>query len=321
MYHNSGGLYRPEFERDNCGFGLIAHMDGKPSHRLINNAVNALARLTHRGAVAADGKTGDGCGILMAMPDSFMRGIASESNIKLSKHFATGLVFLSKDKDKKQNAIESLSNALAQNQLSVAGWRELPLDQSALGEQAKASVPAIAQIFVNCHKDLNEHDFERRLFLARRAAEKLITTNDEDFYIPSLSCKVILYKGLVMPEYLPVFYQDLQNKAIASSLCLFHQRFSTNTLPQWRLAQPFRYLAHNGEINTIQGNRNWAIARGSKLRSSWFPNLAEAAPFVDANGSDSMSLDNMLEAYLMGGMDIFIDFRQFMLNLGTVQLV
>ena len=305
MYHNSGGLYRPEFERDNCGFGLIAHMDGKPSHRLINNAINALARLTHRGAVAADGKTGDGCGILMAMPDSFMRGIASESNIKLSKHFATGLVFLSKNKDKKQNAIESLSNALAQNQLSVAGWRELPLDQSALGEQAKASVPAIAQIFVNCHKDLNEHDFERRLFLARRAAEKLITTNDEDFYIPSLSCKVILYKGLVMPEYLPVFYQDLQNKAIASSLCLFHQRFSTNTLPQWRLAQPFRYLAHNGEINTIQGNRNWAIARGSKLRSSWFPNLAEAAPFVDANGSDSMSLDNMLEAYLMGGMDIF----------------
>ena len=305
MYHNGGGLYRPEFERDNCGFGLIAHMDGKPSHRLIRNAINALTRLTHRGAVAADGKTGDGCGILMAMPDSFMRGVASQASIKLSKQFATGLVFLNQNKDKRDQAVESIARALEDNQLSLAGWRDLPLDQNALGDQAKVSVPLIKQLFINCHQDINAHDFERRLFLTRRAVEKQITPSDPEFYIPSLSCKVILYKGLVMPEYLPVFYQDLNDKAMASSLCLFHQRFSTNTLPQWRLAQPFRYLAHNGEINTIQGNRNWAFARGTKLRSSWFPNLADAAPFVDANGSDSMSLDNMLEAYLMGGMDIF----------------
>lgn len=305
MYHNGGGLYRPEFEKDNCGFGLIAQMDGKPSHRLIRNAINALARLTHRGAVAADGKTGDGCGILMAMPDSFMRGVASISDIKLSKLYGTGLVFFSRNKDKKEAAIKCFNDTLKNHGLSVAGWRELDLDEQALGEQARQSLPYIKQIFINCGNELNDNDFERKLFLARRSIEKQISQQDQDFYIPSLSCKVILYKGLVMPEYLPVFYKDLNDKAMASSLCLFHQRFSTNTLPQWRLAQPFRYLAHNGEINTIQGNRNWALARGSKLRSSWFPNLAEAAPFVDTKGSDSMSLDNMLEAYLMGGMDIF----------------
>ncbi len=305
MYHKAGGLYRPEFERDNCGFGLIAHMDGKPSHRLINTAISALARLTHRGAVAADGKTGDGCGILMAMPDAFMRSVAAEAQIKLHGLYATGLVFLSHDSDRQGDTIEVINQAIKDNGLSLAGWRDVPLDDSALGEQAKASVPCIKQVFINCAEQINDHDFERRLFMTRRVAEKQLNSVDEDFYIPSLSCKVILYKGLVMPEFLPVFYRDLQHHAMASSLCLFHQRFSTNTLPQWRLAQPFRYLAHNGEINTIQGNRNWAIARGAKLRSSWFPNLSDAAPFVDTHGSDSMSLDNMLEVLLMGGMDLF----------------
>ena len=305
MYHNGGGLYRPEFERDNCGFGLIAHMDGKPSHRLINNAINALARLTHRGAVAADGKTGDGCGILMAMPDAFMRNAASKSNIKLAKLYATGLVFLNREQQHREHAIECLNKAAISNGLTIAGWREVPVDENALGDQAKASAPAIHQVFINSSQDFNEHDFERGLFLTRRTVEKEIVPQDDEFYIASLSCKVILYKGLVMPEYLPVFYKDLNDNGMASSLCLFHQRFSTNTLPQWRLAQPFRYLAHNGEINTIQGNRNWALARGSKFRSSWFPNLSDAAPFVDSNGSDSMSLDNMLEALLMGGMSIF----------------
>ncbi len=305
LYHNEGGLYRPEFERDNCGFGLIAHMDGKPSHRLIKKAIGALARLTHRGAVAADGKTGDGCGILMAMPDSFMRTVAAESQIKLTSLFASGLVFLNRDSDKQALAIEAINQAIAEHGLILAGWRELPLNNEALGEQAKSSVPVIKQVFVNCSEPVNDHDFERRLFLIRRSVEKQLRESDDEFYVPSLSCKVILYKGLVMPEYLPTFYQDLNHKAMASSLCLFHQRFSTNTLPQWRLAQPFRYLAHNGEINTIQGNRNWAIARGSKLSSSWFPNLNDAAPFVDTDGSDSMSLDNMLEVLLMGGMDIF----------------
>ncbi|GHA19994.1 glutamate synthase large subunit [Arenicella chitinivorans] len=305
MYHNAGGLYRPEFERDNCGFGLIAQMDGEPSHWLIKTAISALARLTHRGAVAADGKSGDGCGILMSMPKAFMRRVATEADIELTELYATGLVFLSREPSKQTQAKQVLEAEFERQGLTIAGWRAVPLDYSALGEQAKTSVPEIQQVFVNSPSGIDEHDFERKLFLARRQTEKALWENDDEFYIPSLSCKVLLYKGLVMPEYLPVFYTDLQDEDMASSLCLFHQRFSTNTLPQWRLAQPFRYLAHNGEINTIRGNRNWAIARGTKLSSSKFPNLHEAAPFVNTEGSDSMSLDNMLEVLLAGGMDIF----------------
>ncbi|WP_113955439.1 glutamate synthase large subunit [Arenicella xantha] len=305
MYHSAGGLYRPEFERDNCGFGLIAQMDGEPSHWLISTAISALARLTHRGAVAADGKSGDGCGILMSMPKSFMRRVASEQGYQLSELFATGLIFLNRDPARRAESKRCLTSELEAQGLAVAGWREIPLDDSALGEQALASVPVIEQVFVTCPDGMHENDFERKIFLARRLTEKALQDSDDEFYIPSLSCKVLLYKGLVLPELLPVFYQDLQAEDMASSLCLFHQRFSTNTLPQWRLAQPFRYLAHNGEINTIRGNRNWAIARGAKLSSPLFPNLHEAAPFVNTTGSDSMSLDNMLEVLLAGGMDVF----------------
>jgi len=162
MYHNEGGLYRPEFERDNCGFGLIAQMDGEPSHWLISTAISALARLTHRGAVAADGKTGDGCGLLMAMPDAFMRRAAKEQGIELTKRFASGLVFLDRDIEKQSTAIDKLTAELSEQGIEVAGWRDLPLDESALGEQAKASLPTIKQIFINAPSLLSEQDFERR---------------------------------------------------------------------------------------------------------------------------------------------------------------
>ena len=304
MFHKSGGLYRPEFEKDNCGFGLIAHMDGDASHWLIKTAISALARLTHRGAVAADGKTGDGCGLLMAMPDSFMRAISKQAGFTLTEQFATGLVFLNQDPEQQKLAKKVLREELAQEGLELVGWRVPPMDTNALGEQAKQSLPKIEQVFVNRELKLSGEDFEGRLFLARRRAEKRLS-EDSEFYIPSLSGKVILYKGLMMPAYLPEFYQDLNNPEIESSICLFHQRFSTNTLPQWRLAQPFRYLAHNGEINTIRGNRNWALARGGKLRSKKLAKLEDAHPYINNSGSDSMSLDNMLEVYLRGGMGIF----------------
>jgi len=197
IYHKSGGLYRPEFEKDNCGFGLIAQMDGKPSHWVISTAISALARLTHRGAVAADGKTGDGCGLLMAMPNEFMRRAAADQEIQLSNVFATGLVFLNVAEQVQRLARETLDNEVDKQGLIVAGWRVLPLDESALGDQAKASVPSIQQIFVNSPVGLSQDEFERRLFLARRAAEKRINEVDEEFYIPSLSSKVILYKGFL----------------------------------------------------------------------------------------------------------------------------
>ena len=298
------GLYRSKFEKDNCGFGLIAHMDGDASHWLVKTAIKSLACLTHRGAVAADGKTGDGCGILMRKPDSFLRIIAEENQFSLAKIYAAGLVFLSTNPSLAQVAKSTLNNELAREGLRVAGWREVPTDPSVCGDEALKSLPQIEQIFVNAPNDMNEDDFERHLYIARRRTEKALESSDEAFYIPSLSSRLLSYKGLVMPENLPMFYTELNDERFMSSICVFHQRFSTNTWPQWRLAQPFRLLAHNGEINTVQGNRNWSIARGHKFETPLLP-LEEIRPLVSTSGSDSNSLDNMLEALMAGGIDMF----------------
>ncbi len=300
----TSGLYQPDFERENCGFGLIAQMDDKPSHWLLETAVGALARLTHRGAVAADGKTGDGCGLLLKKPDTFLQTIAEEQGFALKDLYAAGMVFLNPDAGMDKAARRILESELQKEGLEVLGWREVPTDSDACGEEALKTLPTIAQIFVNAGDDMDSTTFERHLYIARRRCEKQIEPEDAFFYVPSLSSRVISYKGLVMPENLPVFYPDLNNPQMKSSLAVFHQRFSTNTWPQWRLAQPFRYLAHNGEINTIQGNRNWSVARGHKFESPHIP-MEEVRPLVSMDGSDSNSLDNMLEALLAGGMDIF----------------
>ena len=299
------GLYRPEFERDNCGFGLIAHMDDEPSHALVMTAIQALMRLTHRGAIAADGKTGDGCGLLLKKPDAFLRGVAEEAGIALDENYAVGMVFLSQDEARRARAERTLGEQLAAVGLTVAGWRDVPVNPDALGEQARATLPVFRQVFVNAPVAMAPETLERQLFVARRRTENALAGDDDTFYIPSLSGRLLSYKGLVMPEYLPVFYPDLNDERLTSSICVFHQRFSTNTWPQWRLAQPFRFLAHNGEINTIRGNRNWANARAYKFQSPHLPALSELLPLVSMDGSDSASLDNMLEVMLAGGMDIF----------------
>ena len=299
------GLYRPEFEHDNCGFGLIAQMDGRASHWLVKTAITALGRMTHRGAIGADGKTGDGCGLLLRKPDAFLRHAATESQIELHGEFATGLVFLSHDESIAARSRQSIESELQARGLSFNGWRKVPLDTSACGEQARQSVPRIEQLFVTAHEEMDTAEFNRHLFVARRKCEITINAIDPEFYICSLSADVVLYKGLVMPEFLSTLFPDLEDERLESSIAVFHQRFSTNTLPQWRLAQPFRYLAHNGEINTIQGNRNWANARAYKLRSDVLPELPTLLPLIGQNGSDSMSLDNMLDVLVAGGMDIF----------------
>ncbi|MRH78076.1 glutamate synthase large subunit [Spiribacter sp. C176] len=298
-------LYRPEFERDNCGFGLIAHMDGKPSHWLLETAISALGRLTHRGAVAADGKSGDGCGLLIKPPIGFLRQAADEIGLTVADQFAVGCVFLSQEVAVAEAAKQAVEEALAHYEVPAAGWRTVPTDPSACGEQALSTLPIIEQVYVNAPSEMTEPEFERRLFMARRRAEKQLETTDPDFYIPSLSSRVLSYKGLVMPENLAVFYKDLQDPRLETALAVFHQRFSTNTLPQWRLAQPFRYLAHNGEINTIQGNRNWALARASRFKTPLLPDIEAIQPLVNLTGSDSSSLDNMLDVLITGGMDIF----------------
>jgi len=298
------GLYRPEFEKDNCGFGLIANMDGKPSHWLVKTAISSLACLTHRGAVSADGKTGDGCGILMRKPDSFLRLIAEENNFILGKIYAVGMVFLNTDDALAQKAKDTLTKELTAEGLKVAGWRVVPTDSRACGEDALASLPQFEHVFVNAGNGMDEDSFERHLYIARRRTEKAIEGTDDAFYIPSLSGRLLSYKGLVMPANLPLFYKDLNDERFTSSICVYHQRFSTNTWPQWRLAQPFRILAHNGEINTIQGNRNWSIARGHKFDTPLLP-MDDIRPMVSTSGSDSNSMDNMLEGMMAGGLDIF----------------
>ncbi len=297
------GLYRPEFEKDACGFGLIANLDDKPSAWLVQTAMTSLSCLTHRGAIAADGRSGDGCGLLFKRPDAFLRKAAQAAGITLGAAYAVGVLFLSPDEARAERARAVLREEFAREGFTVRGFRAVPIDRSALGEEALRTCPHIEQVFVdNPFSDLARAD--AKLFLVHRRAEKRIEPADDDFYVASLSSRLLSYKGLVMPGFLPVFYPDLKDPEFASSICLFHQRFSTNTWPRWRLAQPFRHLAHNGEINTINGNRHWSLARAHTLHSERIA-LEDARPLVSTNGSDSMSLDNMLEALLAGGADYF----------------
>jgi len=289
---------------------MIANIDDKPSHWLVKTSIEALARLTHRGAVAADGKSGDGCGLLLKKPDDFLRARAKDLGIHCARRYAVGLVFISPFEGETEASQQVIADKIAAQGLEVAGWREVPTDPSACGEEALKSLPAIYHVYVNAPDDMSRADFNRLLYLARRAAGKAFEAQDnrriEDYYyISSLSNDVLSYKGLVMPENLPVFYQDLRDPGLESAICVFHQRYSTNTWPQWKLAQPFRYLAHNGEINTIQGNRNWANARAYKFKSEHLPDVEAIKPIVNMSGSDSSSLDNMLDFLLSGDMDLF----------------
>jgi glutamate synthase (NADPH/NADH) large chain len=303
--HSGRGLYREAYERDSCGFGLIASLDDKPSHWLVQTAIISLNRLTHRGAIATDGKTGDGCGLMLKKPEKFLKAIARDARIRLSPRFASGLLFLNRDSALAIQAKAELKAQLEREGLIVAGFRVVPTDPNACGPEALKTLPHIEQVFVNCRgADVDEASFNRKLFLGRRRAEKALKAVDPEFYCSSLSSTTIVYKGMVMPQHLTEFYPDLADPRIEASVAVFHQRFSTNTLPQWRLAHPFRLLAHNGEINTIEGNRQWAQARAPVLRSPVLPDLSDILPLVSLEGSDSQSLDNMLEVLLMGGLDV-----------------
>lgn len=304
QYSDQHNLYQPDVFKDNCGFGLIAHTHGEASHDLVQTAIHSLSCMTHRGGVAADGKTGDGCGLLIATPKVFFKKIASDNGFTLNEIFAVGTVFVNLDKALAQQSQDALSQAIEAQGLLVAGWRDVPVDLSIVGDIARESLPGFKQILVNCPINMDEATFNRKLFVARRKAE-IELKDDPLFYVTSLTSQVVIYKGLVMPADLPAFFLDLQDERLASHIVVFHQRFSTNTLPRWPLAQPFRYLAHNGELNTIDGNRDWAVARTPKFVTDLIPELQQLQPLVNRVGSDSSSLDNMLEVLVSGGMDLF----------------
>ncbi|WP_069942965.1 glutamate synthase large subunit [Pseudomonas putida] len=298
------GLYHPEEFKDNCGFGLIAHMTGEPSHHLLQTAMQALTCMTHRGGINADGKTGDGCGLLMQKPDQFLRAVAQEHfAVELPKQYAVGMVFFNQDPVKAEAARANMDREILAAGLKLVGWRKVPIDTSVLGRLALERLPQIEQVFIG-GEGLSDQEFAIKLFSARRRSS-VANAHDSDHYICSFSHKTIIYKGLMMPRDLAAFYPDLGDERLQTAICVFHQRFSTNTLPKWPLAQPFRFLAHNGEINTITGNRNWAMARRTKFANDQIPDLEELGPLVNRVGSDSSSMDNMLELMVTGGIDLF----------------
>ena len=297
------GLYHPGFEHDSCGFGLYAHVRGEPSHHVIETALASLVRLTHRGAVAADGKSGDGCGLLLGWPEAFLRTVAKDAGLALPERFAVGCAFLPPAPEAAQQCRDALARACAQQDLDVIGWRVVPVEADACGDESRASLPRVEQCFVCPPASRLTDDLALRLYRARRQTECDLAAHPS-FYLSTLSERVLCYKGLVMPGQLALLYPDLRDPRLQAPLCLFHQRFSTNTLPQWRLAQPFRQLAHNGEINTIRGNRNWVAARLPKLASKAIPRPQELPPIVSDADSDSCSLDNMLDFLLVSGLEL-----------------
>ncbi|TAL85289.1 MAG: glutamate synthase large subunit [Rhodanobacter sp.] len=298
-------LYNAAFEHDSCGFGLVAQIDGHASAWVVDTAFDALAKLSHRGGVNADGISGDGCGVLIHRPQSWLRAMAKEAGIALGETFAAGVVFL--DPAGGEEASAQLVDYLRQEGVEVAGWRELAVNASACGPLAAAEQPRVRQIFVEPLADIDGAAFERALFRARRRVEDALR-EDRHFYVLTLSAQVIGYKAMAAPGRLREVYPDLQHPALSTDAMVFHQRFSTNTTPQWRLAQPFRLLAHNGEINTIRANRRWMQSRARILRSPLL-DLSDLGPLVSQTGSDSESLDNALEMLLAGGLDLLTAMR------------
>jgi len=287
--------------KDNCGFGLVAHLKNEQTHQNLEDAITSLERMMHRGAVAADGKSGDGSGLLLSMPDEFMRKVAMHGGVDLPKQYAVAFVF-AKDEDQ----LEIFRNYCDKNDLKVVLNREVPVDTTALGEQALSILPKMVQLFVVPNTLVSSKRFEAMLYLARKESEHHLK-DEEDFYIPTFSSKVIAYKGLVMPTTIKQFYIDLNDEDFKISFALFHQRFSTNTLPKWRLAQPFRGIAHNGEINSIEANRFNVEVKTEAIKSDIFTDeeLSRIFPILQQGGSDSASLDNMFEFLMVNGMDFF----------------
>ncbi len=287
--------------KDNCGFGLVASINNVPSHQYLENAITALERMMHRGAVAADGKTGDGSGLLMSMPAKFMKKVAAEADIELPEQYAVAMVFT-----KEMAHLDVLESMCEKNDLKVIWKRTVPVDTDALGEQALASLPHIVQVFIKPNSLISTRRFDALLYLSRKETEHALI-EDSDFYIPSMSSRVISYKGLVMPTTIKQFYVDLQDKDFEISFSLFHQRFSTNTLPQWRLAQPFRAVAHNGEINSVEANRFNVEVKSESIKSNVFSDdeIKRILPILQEGSSDSASADNFFEFLLANGTDFF----------------
>ena len=296
----TNGLYNSSYEHDACGVGMVVNIHGGKSHQLVDDALKVLENLRHRGAEGADGKTGDGAGILLQIPHEFilLQGIPVPEKGK----YGTGLIFLPKDEKRQQEILSIMIEEIEREGLQLMHLRTVPTNPDCLGEAAAESEPAIKQVFITGVSDDKVAVFERMLYLIRKKIERRI--HDKDFYICSLSSKNIVYKGMLSSLQLRQYYPDLTNSYFTSGLALVHSRFSTNTFPTWSLAQPFRLLAHNGEINTIRGNRSWMKAREAVLSSDALGDIHDISPIIQPDMSDSASLDNVFEFFVMNGMSL-----------------
>ncbi len=300
------GLYLPEFEHDNCGAGFICNLNGIKSNDIIHKALDILIKLEHRGAVSSDGRTGDGAGILFDIPHAFFQKVC-DFQLPDSKQYAVGMLFLPKKENQANFCITTFEDEIKKQGLEILGWRNVPVDDAHMGNIAKESEPSIKQVFVSKGtSDLTEQQFNAKLYAARKIAEHAIinsrTSESKYFYFSSLSTTTIIYKGLLVPEDISSFYVDLKDPDLVTRLALVHQRFSTNTFPSWDLAQPFRYMCHNGEINTLKGNVSRMRAREELMQSPIFgDDLKKLFPIILSGKSDSASMDMVVELLVMTG--------------------
>jgi glutamate synthase (ferredoxin) len=307
-YQNDFPLYDPANEHDACGVGFIVNVRGEKSHDIITKGIEILINLTHRGACGCDPETGDGAGVTIQIPHSFFVKECKPLGIKLPAEgeYGVGMVFLPVEPQPRLRCEGILDRIVQEEGLAVLGWRDIPVDADAIGRIARASQPYIQQIFIRRTKGMTRDEFERKLYIVRKRVESEINSSDikdkSFFYIPSLSSWTIVYKGLLLAPQITQFYGELSDPETKSALCLVHQRFSTNTLPNWHLAHPYRYICHNGEINTLRGNVNWMHARQSVLKSDLFGgDIKKLFPIIQPNGSDSASLDNAVELLGLSG--------------------
>ncbi len=303
------GLYRPEFEHDACGVGIVADILGRRSHHMVEMGLEVLENLAHRAATGSDPKTGDGGGMLLQLPHAFFKKRAADNGIPLPDpgQYGVGMVFLPRDADDRAACQALVETVIREEDQTVLGWRDVPVDNYGIGVIARDSEPVISQVFVGRAASLLDQDaFERKLYVIRKVIEGRINQSEERvkqaFYIPSLSSNTIVYKGLLMPEQVRGFYRDLSDPLMDSAFVLVHSRFSTNTLGSWRLAHPYRYLAHNGEINPLRGNINWMTARETAMSSSLFgDDLKKLLPVLTPGASDTATIDNALELLTLAG--------------------
>jgi len=303
------GLYDPRFEHDACGVGFIVNIKGKRSHQIIQDALTVLLNLDHRGACGCEANTGDGAGILLQMPHEFLKKVCDDEKIALPgrQEYGVGMMYLPPAADDRYKCEKLFEEIVESEGLQLLGWRTVPSDDSSLGKTARAAEPVVRQVFIaRPHKLTDDQAFERKLYVLRKVAEAGIrysgVKGGEYFYVPSLSAKTIIYKGMLMPAQVGAFYTELSNPLMESALALVHSRFSTNTFPSWYRAHPYRYLAHNGEINTLRGNVNWMKARETMLESDLFgDDLKKIRPIINEDGSDSAMFDNCLEFLTLSG--------------------